>query len=218
MVRRRAFRKGKNRITFRRKTASLAKQIAQLRKRTTPETKWVESFDITSNNEFCEQDSASPFDIPLVNVGQGTGQHDRIGHTLKIKSLYGRITLNAPTGAFGRLFRFVMYIPKDPTDSMGTAVGGVSPLKIGDQIDQDRFTVLMDKSYHIAPTHGSLANLKQIVIGKRFKKMIRQQYDSSATNSVVKNDIRLYVVATQGVGSANKTFLQGYMKTYYIDP
>lgn len=221
MVRRRFYRRknkrGKRVLSAYSRTASLAKQINQLRKRTTPETKWVESFDITSTNEYCEYNTTAPFDYPLLNLSQGTGQHNRIGNNVKIKSLYGRITLQAPANAGGRLFRFVMYIPKDPTDNLGSAVSG-TPLKIGDQIDADRFTVISDKSHYIAPTGANTANIKQIVIGKKFPRLINQQYDSGATNSVVKNDLRLYVVSTQGTGSANKSYLQGYLKTYFIDP
>lgn len=196
---------------------NLAKQIAVLRKQTTPETKWKESFDITASTEYCESDTSTPFDYSLLALSQGTSQHERIGNRIKIKSMYGRFTLQAPTGANGRLFRFVLYNPRDITDSLGQAVSG-NPLTIHDQIDQDRFTVLMDKSHYIGPCNGGGANLKQIVLGRKFKKMINQFYDSAAATSVTKNDLRLYIVSSQQVASSNKSYFQGYLKTYFIDP
>jgi hypothetical protein len=217
MVRRRiTIRKGRARTAYQQRK-NLAKQIAVLRKQTTPETKWKEAFDITASTEFCESDTSTPFDYSLLALSQGTSQHERIGNRIKIKSLYGRFTLQAPSGANGRLFRFVLYNPRDITDSLGTAVSG-NPLTIHDQIDADRFTTLMDKSYYIGPCNGGGANLKQIVLGKKFKRMINQFYDSSSAVSATKNDLRLYIVSSQQVASSNKSYFQGYLKTYFIDP
>lgn len=200
------------------KVNSLAKRVSKLERTTRPETKWKEPWDITGTSTFCEFNSTAPFDQSILDLAEGVGQHNRIGNQVKIKSFFGKMVLNTPANSPARLFRFVLYNPRDTSDYLQNGGPSGGNLTVLDQIDADRFSVLSDKTYYIAPTGANTANVKQITLGRKFKRMITQIYNTALAGSQTKGDIRLYIVSTQGTGSADKSYLQGYMKTYYIDP
>lgn len=200
-----------------RRRNNLASRVKKLEKTTKPETKWQEPLDITGTSTFCAYNSGA-LDQSILDLAQGTTQHSRVGNQVKLKSFYSRMLLNAPASAEARLFRFILYVPRNTTDYLSSGGPSGGAITVLDQIDQDRFTVLFDKTHKIAPTASGTQNIKQIVMGRRFKKMITQVYDSALSGSHTKGDVRLYVVSTQATTSSNKAYLQGYFKTFFIDP
>lgn len=198
------------------KSKNLSKRVSALEKKTKPEKKWQENIDISNTTTFCESNSLTPFDTSILNLPEGVGQHARIGHQVTLTSYYARLLLQAPSGANGRIFRFVLYVPRNVGDRLSTGVGG-NPLTVGDQVDADRFSVFFDKSIHIAPAEGGVGNIKQIVFKRKFKRGIMQQYNDGSAGTHREGDLRLYVVSSQQTGSSNKSYLQGYWKTYYTD-
>lgn len=203
----------------RRRRNNLASRVKKLEKTTKPETKWQEVYDVEGTSQYCEFNGTNTaIDQPLLELATGNTQHSRNGNQVKIKSFYSRFVLQSPASAPARLFRFILYSPRNVLDSLRTGGPSSTQVSVYDQIDQDRFSVFFDKTYKIAPTAANTANIKQIVIGRKFRRMITQLYDDATSTSAIKNDVRLYVVSTQGTASADKAYFQGYLKTFFIDP
>lgn len=151
----------------------------------------------------------TPVDTDMNGVAVGTGYAARIGHQITVTGYHGEFMF---TGADAtNIMRMVIYVPKDPDDSLSADITGVTTL-----IDLDRYTVLMDRL--IGTTSGGV-NQQRVVFKKKFAKgnrrgMQTQFFGTNATD-FSKNRLRLYI--TSDSGAISDPTVSGRFRCYYKD-
>lgn len=195
-----------------RKGPSLAKRVNALARKLRPEKKWNETIKLTS--QAIGTSTASPLDLPILNLANGNTQHDRIGNRVKITGIYGKYMFKKFSNAENALFRVVMYIPRNSKDTLkdhgGTGIG----VSYTDQIDADRYSVLMDRTVNVQTLGDNTeAYYKPFTIARKFN--ITQHYSNHLAGTWSKNCVRLYIVSTSGTSIS--PLLDGYSKVYYTD-
>lgn len=198
-----------------RKSKSLAKRVAKIESTFKPEKKWT-VLDYTGASSVAPAYDG-PTDDTLYLVPQGTSQHERVGHSIKATSWYGKMLVRWDTGDVNALYRMVMYIPRNADDDLSNHGGaGVALSTIG-QIDADRFTVLSDRSFTMSAPNSGSNSYKTLLFKKKFRRPINIQFDGSTSTSTVRHPIRLYITSTAATSQARPN-IEGYIKCYYIDP
>lgn len=148
-------------------------------------------------------------EIPLSAVAQGDTQITRSGNQIFVTGIHSRLWL--ALGDSTNIVRVVMYIPRICVDDT-LAAGTVS---VFTAIDQDKFTILMDKTVFLnADTPYKMVNL-----GKKFnkgsRKGIRVQFDGAAITDLSSNPIKLYFVSDSS--ASTHPSLNGNIKCYFKD-
>lgn len=167
------------------------------------ETKQI---DYSYNAQTIQDNGRTPIVQELSSCNTGTGQNDRIGNQTLVTGMYGQF---AVAGAdVTNVVRFIIYIPYDTDDVLNVTTFGL--------VDQDKYTVLMDK---IITTTANGPNIKNFKVKLNFKrggrKGIRCQFDGSSAANTTKNEIKLYV-CSDSLAVADPS-LSGHIRTYFKD-
>lgn len=151
----------------------------------------------------------TPLDNNLADISTGTTPNTRIGNQIHLTGLHAKFMCRQVDTT--NLVRMVLYIPKDPTDTMRAA--GVDYLEA---IDLDRFTVLYDKLLNM---NNAGKNQQLITLNRKFntgaKRGIGVQYTGTTGTSIIKNKLSLYWVSDSGV--VTDPILKGFARLYYKD-
>lgn len=128
---------------------------------------------------------------PILNVPQGNTQLNRIGNQLRCTGYHYDILLEANVNSavteplmYKALVRIIIYIPKDPTNTL-------SGLNYADMPDMDKYTILSDDMRVVNFSNGA----KRLKISKKFKRPRIQQYDTTTSTSCIKFNPSMYVVS-----------------------
>lgn len=183
---------------------ALTKKINQAIQRNI-ETKFI----VWPYNTTIQDPGRVTLDNPMLNMASGSTPNTRVGNQIYCTGLHGKFVLrNADTT---NIVRMVLYIPKDPTDTLQA-----SSVDYLEAIDLDRFTILMDRVYHLNDAGG---NQRMVTIGKKFntgtRRGIQVQYTTTSGLSCIKNNIRLYWVSDSG--AIPDPIIEGYIRAYYKD-
>lgn len=127
--------------------------------------------------------STSVLNTQITTIPQGDDEFRRTGNRVTVTGFYGKFNIVGADST--NMVRMVLYIPKDPNDTM-------TSLTTYGIIDFDKYTVLSDR---LITTSLSGNNSKVITIAKKFKYGTRRgldvQFASSTTTDVKKNNIYL---------------------------
>lgn len=151
----------------------------------------------------------TPLDTLLVDVDQGDTANQRSGNQLFVTGIYGRFAFRQADTT--NLIRVILYIPKDPSDSLTSGLVDY----IG-AVDLDRFTVLSDKlvNVNVAGKNQQVMTLAR-KFNKGIKKGITVQYTDGTGSNCTKNNLRLYMVSDSAATADPSVY--GYMRIYYKD-
>lgn len=151
----------------------------------------------------------TPIASNLIDLSQGDTQNTRAGNQVFVTGFYGKFVVAGADTT--NIVRMVVYIPRDPTDTLAADTIGVTSL-----IDQDSYTVLYDK---YITTSSAGENAKVFTVAKNFhrgsRKGLRVIWNGVGTTDITKNFIKLYVVSDSG--AVSDPCLSGHLRTYYKD-
>lgn len=127
--------------------------------------------------------STSVLNTQISTIPQGDDEFRRTGNKVTMTGFYGKFQIVGADTT--NVVRIVLYIPKDPDDTLS----GLNTYQI---LDQDRFTILSDR---LVTTSSSGVNNKVITIAKKFNRGRRRgvvtQFASSTTTDVAKNALKI---------------------------
>lgn len=161
--------------------------------------------------------TVSPTDLNLIDISQNDTQQGRQGNQVKVQSYYYNLTILPNTNSIAPALyvprcRIIIYIPKIPTSLLGSG----TPLSINSTVDQDKFTVLYDRTF--IPSFQS--RIVDLDIKKSFhrngKVGMTVQWASATSTDFTKNRLMCYMVSDQTVATEYpQVHFRG--KCYYKD-
>lgn len=156
------------------------------------------------------QNSTSPVNSAMTIIGQGTGQHDRIGNQIHVTGWYGQLSFFASSTDGYNSIRVIIYSPKDPT----TTLTGIPP---EGEVDTDQINVLYDRLIGVSYTGGP--RVVTLTLRKKFNKGNKQgrvvQYHGTGSTDYAKAPLFLYAVSDSG--ASVHPHMTGHLRLYYKD-
>ena len=115
--------------------------------------------------------SAAPILLEFTDLGQGMTQTSRIGNQIRWSGLFGKVAFRTGTTKT-TMVRFVLYIPYDSDNELTT----LTPMTL---IDEDKFTILHDKTYILNAQggQGRIMTLRKSFF-RGMRKGIQSQFSS----------------------------------------
>ena len=146
----------------------------------------------------------------IVEVAGGTSQQQRVGNQIKLTSFRLKGILSLDHGFTGNLWdivRVVLYIPKDPDDTLN--------LGVSEAIDLDQFTILSDRLIPMGSNHDACKLYNKVLLFKKGRRTgMNVQFSSDLATAVTKNNIKMYMVCKS---AANTPKFNGYWRFYFKD-
>lgn len=161
--------------------------------------------------------ATSPTDLNLIDISQDDTQQGRQGNQVKVQSYYYNLTILPNTNTLASTIyvprcRIIFYIPKIATALLGSG----TPLSIDSTVDQDKFTVLYDRTF--IPSFQS--RIVDMDIKKSFHRNgntgMTVQWASATSTDFTKNRLMCYMVSDQSLATEYpQVHLRG--KCYFKD-
>ena len=153
--------------------------------------------------------SAAPILLEFTDLGQGMTQTSRIGNQIRWSGLFGKVAFRTGTTKT-TMVRFVLYIPYDSDNELTT----LTPMTL---IDEDKFTILHDKTYILNAQggQGRIMTLRKSFF-RGMRKGIQSQFSSPDGDSCERNAIKI-AICTDGASAdtvSTEYRLRGYFKDY----
>lgn len=152
---------------------------------------------------------------PLVAIGPGVSDEQRIGNKVKLLRLSARAHIQA-VGVSGATVRLIMYRDKNSLVATslsvlryaGTGQAIISPYN--DDTRQD-WTLLMDKTYHVFP--GTDKDAITVNISRKLNSTVL--WNDSA--GLEQGDIKLLAISSHPAGSSSKPLFSVAGQFFYTD-
>lgn len=148
-------------------------------------------------------------DSNLSGIATGDSQITRTGNQIYVTGINARLWVQNADST--NTVRFIMYIPKDASEDLGTNTYTINTVP-----DLDHYTILMDKTYHV-DTYNPIKNVYGInrKFNKGARKGIRVTFNGTGATNLAKNPIRFYVVSDSG--AVSDPTISGTIRLYFKD-
>lgn len=191
-----------------RSVAALNRKVNRLARRTKPERKHA-AFNSTAAN--VDYDGGIQ---PLVSIGPGTTDEQRVGNRVRLTYMVGRGVIQA-VGVSGARVRIILYRDHNSLVTAPLSVlryvgdqGCISPYN--DDTRQD-FTILSDKTYHVQP--GTEKDSASFNFSRKINKTVL--WNDAA--GIEENNIKMLAISSHPTGSSSKPLLSYSGQFFYTD-
>lgn len=149
---------------------------------------------------------------PMMEISQGTDQHNRVGNLIKVTSFRLKGILSG--GTSNAISRIIIYIPANPDTLLPTTTTVYDPL------DQDSYTILSDRLVTTNANGQTLVPFNKICLFNRGRRNgLNVRYQGNQGSDLVRNSICVYFVSSVAHANpaAQKTSFIGYARFYFKD-
>lgn len=185
-----------------------ARAVARIAKRVVQSEQETKLQSFANVQQKIQPESGIPVDQQLCQVVQGPSQNNRIGSQITVTGLYMRNLMEGFSP--GDIMRLVLYVPRDPTDTLSA-----DTITVGSLIDFDKYTVLYDRVFGFTQA----MNFRNVNIKRSFHRGRRSGIHVrflTNSNTISKNNLRCYVVSNSST-PGNEPMLTYNWRIYYKD-
>lgn len=162
---------------------------------------------LTYDQQSIQDGGRTPVSTGLTAVTQGMSQNERIGNEIRVTGLFAKFFFVAADTT--NAIRFIIYRPRDPTDTLSNA-------EVYSLIDQDAYDIVLDKLITVSTNGpGVVSRTFALNFHRGAKNGMRFHFTGSTNTSYGNSPLRLYVVSdSQATGDPTMT---GNVRVYFKD-
>ncbi len=139
--------------------------------------------------------------LSLNTIPEGTGENERIGVGIKVKSIRIRASIRSAAGGTHTVFRMILFIDRqqeaDTTPSVAEVLQTVNSFDYINWINRKRFRILSDRLY-VFPGQGFATGLQAMQCSvNKFGMNLVQRYNGSASTDIDRNGIFLLLLSDE---------------------